>query len=340
MTDNRACIWIEPTAEDGVDPVRTALIWPTGFEALDDPLRILGPDAQILARVGDVVELGGGGPAVDYVPTSQQDPCQIGRVFYRSVVATVNGTRVDTGAGSLQIVTRQLGSPGTCGAAFMDPVMLVMSGGHLQLRMDGTDWEVSWPHGFSAVPGERITILDGNGVVVLRQGVESSTVRGSLVQDQIEVCGFGDITYDLQERSRRASAADSRFSLDFCQQARAARRACADRRLRARFRISSSPSSGWSRRASVTKRSSAADRAAAVAALRSRALSRSVDRRQVVKDRLTPGLAGHLPWVQPVGSMHRPAGTSADRAGPQRPRHGSPRPGRIRVFLGDEAGGP
>ncbi len=73
--------------------------------------------------------------------------------------------------------------------------MVVMSDEHLQLRMNGVDWEVSWPYGFKAVAGERITIVDPDGVVVMRQGDETPTVRGSIVSDQIEVCGFGEVTY-------------------------------------------------------------------------------------------------------------------------------------------------
>jgi hypothetical protein len=195
VVDDRACFWIEPTASGGVDVVRTALIWPHGFRAVDDPLRLLTPDRQSVARIGDLVELGGGGPPVAYVPTSQQDPCQIGRIFSVSVVVSVNGARVDVSSGSLQITTRPLGDTGTCGATFLDPLMLVMTDEHLQLRMNVVDWEASWPYGFKAVGGERITIVDNNGVVVLRQGDETPTVRGSIVSDQIEVCGFGEVTY-------------------------------------------------------------------------------------------------------------------------------------------------
>jgi len=55
-----------------------------------------------------------------------------------------------------------------------------------------------------------------------------------------------------------------------CQRAMAARIAWAERKFLARFRISSSGRPGWNRRASDMKRSSAAARAIAVAALRSR----------------------------------------------------------------------
>ena len=195
VTDKRACIWLEPTAEAPVGAVRTALIWPDGFGAVDGPLRLLGPDGQVLAQMGDVVELGGGGPAVDYLPTSEQDPCQIGRVFFVSVVVTVNGNPVNAGAGPLEITTRPPGDTGVCSVTFLNTVMLVMSGDRLRLRMDGSDWEVTWPQGLKAMPGERITIVDGDGAVVLRQGDESSTVRGRVVRDRIEVCGFGEVTY-------------------------------------------------------------------------------------------------------------------------------------------------
>ena len=196
VVDDRACFWIEPLDSGAVEADWTALVWPNGFGAVDDPLRLLTPDGQEVARVGDLVELGGGGPPIDYMPTSEQDPCGIGQIFSVSVVVRVNGKEINAGAGSLRITTRQPGDPGTCGPTFLDPVMLVMSDSRLQLRMSGVDRDATWPHGFKAMAGDRITIVDQDGVVVLRQGVEMPTVRGSIVNDQVVVCGFGEVAYD------------------------------------------------------------------------------------------------------------------------------------------------
>ena len=77
----------------------------------------------------------------------------------------------------------------------------------------------------------------------------------------------------MHQRAWRAAGSPALFaglSPALCQRALAARTACAERRLRARFRTSSSARTGWNRRASAMKRSSAAARAGAVAVLRSR----------------------------------------------------------------------
>lgn len=63
------CFWLEPTS-GSVDGPRTALLWPFGFGALADPLRLTGPDAQVIAAVGDAVGLGGGGMREGYMPTA------------------------------------------------------------------------------------------------------------------------------------------------------------------------------------------------------------------------------------------------------------------------------
>ena len=76
--------------------------------------------------------------------------------------------------------------------------MLVMSNDHLMLRIvsSGRDIDASWPPGFSARAGNRITILDDKGSVVMTQGEERADVRGTLTQDGvIEVCGIGADTY-------------------------------------------------------------------------------------------------------------------------------------------------
>ena len=185
-----ACLWL--TQDSG----RMALLWPFGFSALADPLRIIGPDGQTLATVGDDIELGGGSPPVDFIPTAAQDPCGVGALFDVSVVGTVNGKRVDIGEGSLQLATRQPGDPSSCPEPFVEPVTLVMSDGRLRLRTTDSDVDVSWPEGFSAQPGSRIRIADAHGVDVMTQGVQVSNVRGVVAGGRIDICGIGAKVYE------------------------------------------------------------------------------------------------------------------------------------------------
>jgi hypothetical protein len=88
-----ACFWL------GEGSRRVALVWPFGFTALTDPLRLVGGDRQVLARRGDHVQLGGGGPPVDYVLTPAQDPCKTGDVFAVSSVVSVNGAPLEVYGG-------------------------------------------------------------------------------------------------------------------------------------------------------------------------------------------------------------------------------------------------
>jgi hypothetical protein len=188
--DGTACTWLSQGS------LRTALLWPFGFSALDDPLRLIGPDGQVLAVVGDDLELGGGGPPVDFVPTAAQDPCGVGRLFAVSTVGTVNGQRVDVGEGSLRLVTRPPGAAMSCPASFLQPVMLVMTDGRLRLRTGGQDVDVSWPAGFSVLPGNRIRIVDAKGGAVMTQGVPVDDARGIATGGRIDICGFGTTVYE------------------------------------------------------------------------------------------------------------------------------------------------
>lgn len=51
------CVWIDTEASEP----RVAILWPRGYSARFDPVRVYGPDGQLLARGGDRVTLGGGG---------------------------------------------------------------------------------------------------------------------------------------------------------------------------------------------------------------------------------------------------------------------------------------
>lgn len=98
---NGGCLWLE-SAQDppgGVSPgTRTSAIWRYGFRAFRDPLRLVGPDGQVVARVGDILSLGGGSPPVDFVVPPELDPCGTGQVFAVSEVVSVNGVVVRIGA--------------------------------------------------------------------------------------------------------------------------------------------------------------------------------------------------------------------------------------------------
>lgn len=187
-TGGTACFWVTTPG------ARTALVWPSGFSAAVDPLAILGPDGQTLARPGDSISLGGGSPIGGASPAPELDPCGLGAVFNVASVVSVNGTEVNIGEGSLRLTT-QASPQGTCSASVLPPQILVMSGGHLRLRAtDGTDHDVVWPSGFSARAGNRITVVDSAGRVAATLGVEVTNLRGELQADVVVVCGVGSTT--------------------------------------------------------------------------------------------------------------------------------------------------
>lgn len=98
---NGGCLWLEaPYAApaDGDAGSRLSAIWPHGLRAFRDPLRLVGPDGQVIARVGDILSVGGGFPPVDYVIPPEFDPCGTGQVFAVSEIVSVNGVVVRIGA--------------------------------------------------------------------------------------------------------------------------------------------------------------------------------------------------------------------------------------------------
>ena len=56
------------------------IVWPFGFRAFVNPLRLVGPDNETIAKVGDTLELAGGAPPPSYAPTVAQDPCGVGGI--------------------------------------------------------------------------------------------------------------------------------------------------------------------------------------------------------------------------------------------------------------------
>ena len=191
-TSGTACFWV---SAPGLG-VRTALVWPNGFSAAADPLALLGPDGQVLAQPGDSVVLGGGGPPVGATPAPAQDPCGLGSVFLVASVVEVNGKAVNIGEGSLRLVAYAASAAGSCPSGYLPSLMLVMSGGHLRLRTtDGTDLNATWPPGFTARAGNRITVVDPTGRVVTTQGVGAGNLRGEVGTGSVAICGAGSQSY-------------------------------------------------------------------------------------------------------------------------------------------------
>ncbi len=189
----QACFWVRP---GGYDYARTALVWPHGFSARDNPVRLIGPDGQVLARLGDLVTLGGGSSPPGFVPGSTQDPCGIGNIFFVSSVVTVNGKPIDIGEGSLRLETRPDNGSTACPKEPLEPLMLVMSDDRLQLRgiAMGEDVPAIWPDGFHAMTNP-IRVVDTKGRDVVIQGVETAKLRGVRTGMSIDVCGLGEVTY-------------------------------------------------------------------------------------------------------------------------------------------------
>jgi hypothetical protein len=181
-----ACFWLVSSTG-----WRSALVWPFGFAASAPPLTLVGPDGQALARPGDAISVGGGGPPIGSDPRPDLDPCGIGYVFWVSEVVSVNGDPVYIGEGSLRLVTRA-GAGAACAGGSLPALMLVMSDGVLRLRAsDGSILDATWPAGFTARAGSRITVVDPAGHVVATQGKETTGLQGSIAASKVEVCGAG-----------------------------------------------------------------------------------------------------------------------------------------------------
>lgn len=71
------CAWLESEAEGRVEPR-----WPEGYRIAFDPVRLLGPDGEVVAEAGDTVRVNGA--VADDVMTI----CQIGPVFDVTEVLT------------------------------------------------------------------------------------------------------------------------------------------------------------------------------------------------------------------------------------------------------------
>ncbi len=54
------CLWIDgpPKTAAGGGPI--SIVWPQGYEVRHEPLRLVGPDGQVVARPGDILRMAGG----------------------------------------------------------------------------------------------------------------------------------------------------------------------------------------------------------------------------------------------------------------------------------------
>jgi hypothetical protein len=78
------CLWLE--YEEGQ---RTLVIWPAGFSARQDPVRVVAPDGRVIAAVGDVIEGGGDPDRGAPVPG-----CAISDSVLLTEISSVNGRPV------------------------------------------------------------------------------------------------------------------------------------------------------------------------------------------------------------------------------------------------------
>lgn len=77
------CFWLESDGE------RVAIAWPSGFSGQTDPLRVLGPEGEVVAEQGDVV---GVGRCAKTANLGCGEPYR--EAFFAATVAEVNGETV------------------------------------------------------------------------------------------------------------------------------------------------------------------------------------------------------------------------------------------------------
>ena len=85
------CVWLLPEQQDrkSYDPVRVAVVWPAGFSARTNPLRLYDAEGQLVATEGDPLRLGGG-----FVPATGFEGlgrCQLGESVWGPVKVSAWG---------------------------------------------------------------------------------------------------------------------------------------------------------------------------------------------------------------------------------------------------------
>jgi hypothetical protein len=78
VADGTYCVWLIDRGET------RAVVWPPGYRARLDPVEILNPGGEVVARGGDMLVVGGGG-----VPVDPSRPCSLGQpsAFFIQVIA-------------------------------------------------------------------------------------------------------------------------------------------------------------------------------------------------------------------------------------------------------------
>jgi hypothetical protein len=54
------CLWLVPVHDPSTPGQPLSVVWPHGYTVETDPLRLVGPDGTVVARIGDVLQLAGG----------------------------------------------------------------------------------------------------------------------------------------------------------------------------------------------------------------------------------------------------------------------------------------
>lgn len=56
---DRACMWIRPQEGDAREGEQVLLVWPEGYSAIDNPLRVLDEDGESVLTSGEEAAVGG-----------------------------------------------------------------------------------------------------------------------------------------------------------------------------------------------------------------------------------------------------------------------------------------
>lgn len=62
---DQGCLWLEHRSGE-----RLAVLWPPGYSAMFGPVRLIGPDGEVVAREGETIS-GGGGHYEEKIPRCQ-----------------------------------------------------------------------------------------------------------------------------------------------------------------------------------------------------------------------------------------------------------------------------